>query len=169
MAATAVVDQMEDRSVRALGPDGGLRRRRFSQQDAKALLARKVVLAKWNHDETRILFIQFFGDQDRPDRPNRWHKTGTRYSFPETVGAYDVWSHKPLPYRAMDAQLGYTEPRDVIETQVRMLFSGVQLSIAAAPKKRARVVSIEAGLRNLQRKKQGKSAPASVVLLEKAA
>lgn len=143
----ATICRSEDQSVKVLGPDGGLRRRRFSQADARALEARRVVLAKWNRDETRILFVQFYGDRECPAKPQRWHKTGTRYSYPEVIAGEKCWTHKSLPYRAMDAQLGYTEAPPVIDAHIRALFLAVPLSIAAGQqnKKRANVVSIATG------------------------
>jgi len=144
MAATQVVGV--DQSVRSLGPSGEPYRRRYSQADAQALAARGQVYANWNRLGTRIRTIQFFPrDGGNPSAPQRWLKTGTRYSFTEKVGDYECWTHKALPHRAVDAQLGYVEPNEVIQSHIRALYMAVPLSIvAAAERKRATVISIQA-------------------------
>lgn len=168
MATTAVVGRIVDQSVRSLGPDGGLRRRRFSQADAKQLIARGQVIGKWNRTRTRVQTIQFFDREGAdPAKPQRWHKTGTRYSYAEAVGDHSCWCHKALPFRAMDAQLGNVEPREVIDAHVRELFCGVLVSLLQT-QKRANVVSIEVGRQDL-RQKQVKRAPATVIPFERAA
>jgi hypothetical protein len=133
-----------DRSVRALAPDGALRRTRFSQDDAKFLVGRNLALAKWNRTRTRISCIQFFGDLAEPITPRRWLKTGTRYSYREEVEGGCAWTHKRLPYGAVDAESGYVEPPEVLEAQMRALFCEVPLSILHQP---AKVISIDAGRR----------------------
>jgi hypothetical protein len=144
MAIVAVGQR--DRSVKALAPDGALRRTRFSQEDALFLVARNVALAKWNRKRTRISCIQFFGELAEPITPRRWLKTGTRYSYREEVEGGAAWTHKRLPYGAVDAESGYVEPPEVLDMQLRALFCEVPLSIVHRPvRKPAQVISIDAG------------------------
>jgi hypothetical protein len=136
-----------DRVVKALGPDGGLRSRRYSQAEARGLLQSGVVVAIWNKRRDRIACIQFFGDQQIPTKPQRWLKTGTRYSYPEQVGNLRVWTHKPLPYRMVRADWHEPFGSAAINDRLRSLFAGTMLSTAviepATRQNVAPVVSIE--------------------------
>jgi hypothetical protein len=136
-----------NRVVKALGPEGGLRSRRYSQEEARGLLRAGVVVAIWNKRGDRIVCIQFYGDQQIPTKPQRWLKTGTRYSYPEQVGNRRVWTHKPLPYRMVRADSHEPFSSVAINDRLRSLFAETMLSTAvvepATRQNVAPVVSIE--------------------------
>lgn len=118
----------EDRSVKLLGPDGGLRSRRLSQEDAKRLLERGLVFARWDRRQTRIICIQFLNADEPTQAPQRWLKTGSRYSYRDG----QTWKHRKLPHAAVDAHLGHTAMPELIDIQVRDLFAAPMLSIVTA-------------------------------------
>ena len=135
----------EDRTVKVLGPEGGLRsRRRYSQEEARGLLRAGVVVAIWNKRGDRIACIQFYGDQQIPTKPQRWLKTGTRYSYPEQVGNHKVWTHKPLPYRMVRNDQNEWFNSAAVDDGLRSLFAGAMLStVSTKPEPLPNVVPIE--------------------------
>lgn len=123
--------QSADRSVKVLGPDGGLRRRRYSQQDATQFVERGLAtVARWNRTRTTIICIQFVGS-DSPSRPQRWLKTGTRYSYTEIIGNRQVWTHKPLPYSLVRRDLDEFATIEQVNERLGALFAGAVAGVAA--------------------------------------
>lgn len=119
-----------DRSVKVLGPDGSLRRRRRSQEDARALVERGVAVAtRWNRERTKLICIQFVGS-DQPTRPQRWLKTGTRYSYSEQIGNRQVWTHKPLPYSLVRRDLDEFASIEQVNARLCALFAGAVANVA---------------------------------------
>lgn len=159
-AVCAKVCSEDDRSVKAFGSDGELRRKRFSQESAKRLAELRTVVAVWDRRRTRILTIHFYGDSRIPLKSRL--KAGTRYSFQEQVADRRAWTHKRLPYQAIDAQTGFVEQPEIIDQYIRLLFQAVPASIMASgvPKvtvqkpgmRSAPVISIEAGRTKLSEK-----------------
>lgn len=130
-----------DRSVKAFGPDGSLRSQRYSQENAQWLARRELVfVTRWNQARNRIICIQFFDESRLLTKPQRWLKTGTRYSYPEMIENHAVWTHKPLPYRMIRAELEFACPAEVNQA-LQSLFAGPALSTVLRRKK-ANVVSI---------------------------
>jgi hypothetical protein len=126
--------QAVDRPVKAFGPDGALRHSRFSQADAQALHRRGVIFVRrWDRTRTRIICIQFYGDSDVLTRPQRWLKTGTRYSYPEMIENRSVWTHKPLPYGMIRRDLNEPSNTEAVNDALRSLFAGPTLSTVATP------------------------------------
>lgn len=161
-AALCVVDgpQVEDRSVKAFGPDGELRRKRFSQDSARRLAELRTVVAVWDRRRSRIVSIHFYGESRIPLKSRL--RAGTRYSYLEQVSDRRTWRHKGLPYQAMDAATGRVESPEIIDRAIRLLFQQVPTSIMSSdvpnvtvPKPIMRptnVVSIEAGRTKLSKK-----------------
>lgn len=138
--------QAVDRSVKSFGPDGGLRSRRFSQADAQWLATRGLAfVTKWNRERSKILCIQFFDESGILTKPQRWLKTGTRYSYPEMIADHAVWTHKPLPYRMIRAELEFAAIAEVNQA-LQSLFAGPALS--TVPKRKAKVISISSARRH---------------------
>lgn len=137
-----------DRSVKILGPDGSLRKWRCGQADALAFYRLGLCLACWNHAHTRISCIQWLGSSGRPEKPQRWLRTGTRFSYKERHAEQSVWAHKALPYAAADQQLHRLGTPEEITAEVRAMFLTVLSSIltdsTVQPTKKAAVISIEA-------------------------
>lgn len=141
----SISQAMDRRLVKAFGSDGELRGRRFSQKDAEWLAKRGLVhVTRWNRTRDRIICIQFFGDSEVLIKPQRWLKTGTRYSYPEQVGNHKVWTHKSLPYRMVRADSDEPFNSVAINDRLRSLFAGPALStVTAEPEPARNVVSID--------------------------
>lgn len=115
--------------MKAFGPDGDLRHHAYSQEDAWFLFQRGlVIVTRWNRTRDRIICIQFLGDTLYPTKPQRWLKTGTRYSYPEIFANHAVWTHKPLPYRMVRSELDRPTIQQVNDA-LQSLFAGPLLSV----------------------------------------
>ncbi len=157
-AASAVsVDACsEDRSVKAFGSDGQLRRKRFSQKHARELAELKAVIPQWDRRGQKILCIHFYGESRIPVK-NRL-KAGTIYVYQEQIDSRRAWTHKRLPYRAVDAATGFVEPPEILDRYIRRIFLEVPLSIMCqvdvTPKRKlAEVISIDTGRQKLIEKR----------------
>jgi len=138
---------VDHRPVKAFGPDGALRSRRFSQKDAEWLAQRGLVfVTRWSRRRDRIICIQFFDESGILTKPQRWLKTGTRYSYPEMIADHAVWTHKPLPYGMIRADLQAPSNTEAVNDALRNFFAGAALSTVATPASKSappNVVSIE--------------------------
>jgi hypothetical protein len=89
--------------VKVFGPDGALRRQRYSLEGAEYLLGKKLVIAQRN-TAGAITSIWFFGDQPFPHQAR--HKAGTRYSTEEQIGGFGkMWKHKRKARTSRDIYL----------------------------------------------------------------
>ena len=89
--------------VKAFGPDGGIRRQRFSLDDAAFLESKKLVFARRNTRGT-ITSIWFYGDSVFPHQPTL--RAGTRYSTEEQIGGCTkAWKHKRKARSSRDIYL----------------------------------------------------------------
>lgn len=157
--------------MKAFGPDGQLRRKRFSQESARFLAQVKAVIPQWDRRGKQIICIHFYGESRTPVK-NRL-KAGTIYTYQEQVADRKAWTHKRLPYRAMDASTGHIETPEVIDSHIRSLFCAVALSIMCNGTKhvtatKAQVISIEVG-RKKTRIKGISRPPAEVIAFPVAA
>lgn len=94
-----------DPSVIALAPDGAVRRR-YSQEAALALIARRLVHARWDRKQTRVSVIQFIGSSKRLQKPLLHAKAGTKYSYLEVCGNRRAWAHRRLPKVQLEESFG---------------------------------------------------------------
>jgi hypothetical protein len=165
-AAAAVLMQLrpvEDRSVKAFGPDGQLRRKRYSQESARFLAEVKTVVPQWDRRGTKILCIHFYGESRTPVK-NRL-SAGTVYAYREQIESRKAWVHKRLPYKAVDAATGFVEPPQVLDLYIRRIFLEVLISIMAndeqkppVTQKLAPVIPIDSGRVRLREKQASRKA-----------
>jgi hypothetical protein len=150
----------QDRSVKAFGPDGILRRDRYSQVKALLVIKNKRAVGIWNRRRERILCLHFYADASVPVK-NRL-RAGTVYAYQEQVESRKAWTHKRLPHKAVDAATGFVLTPKMLDLHIRRIFLEVLLSIMAddeqtVTRELAPVISIETGRAKL-REKQRKAA-----------
>jgi hypothetical protein len=136
-----------EKLVKALSPNGILRRKRYRQDDAAHLVEKGICIGRWSRKKDRLLVIQFLSANAQPDTTYRWLPTGTRYSFKARIGSGQVWQHRSLPHLVADAETSFTAMPEEIEAKVRGTFDAVVrecISTATRKTEAAPVVSITA-------------------------
>lgn len=125
----ALAKSVDQRRIRAFGPDGVLWRLRLTLEKAENHVRLKRAVAQRARRGMNVC-IHFFEQSRRPLSAR--YKAGTRYSHQETVGCRRRWTHRTLPSVPLPAGLSGSELIEQLDLARRVAFQSVQLSFVGA-------------------------------------